>query len=297
MSFDTPTLIWCIAVPALIALLGSLTSRWIAKRSQSETTLPAELTLSASLWFAIAVAVYGREHLTSERFPLWSDDAWATVIWPLFVGIMLVSPRATSRICASGTLWILMAIVAVIGAAVVMPTGDGWADVLPLHRPWIAGVATSTILNTYLLHVIAGRGMVNGQEAGAGRWLPLILLAGFACAAIIGASAYGALFEICLAAIASASVIALFAGLGWLTTSPAIIFISTLFSASMIAAGRFYSYAEVPAWAYLLALFAPSIIAVPDFFVWRRSAWVRVSIAAVVAMAVVSTVAYSFLVA
>jgi hypothetical protein len=190
-----------------------------------------------------------------------------------------------------------MAIVAVIGAAIVMPTGDGWADALPLHRVWVAGITASTLLNSLLLHRLADRDRARGPLPGAGRWLPLIILASFANAAIIGAAAYSALFEICLAAIASVAVIALFAGLGWIVTSPAIVFLSMLFSASMIAAGRFYSYAETPPFAYLLALFAPSIIAIPDLFLLNRSIWVRVATSALIASVVVSTVAYCFLVA
>jgi len=216
------------------------------------------------------------------------EDAWPKVIWPMLAVAICVSPHAITKLRREPGLWVLGGISSVSAASVVMPNGDGWTDMLPLHQPWIAAVTVAATCNMWALHRMANH--------GAERWLMLVILAGLACPAMIGASTYGALLQACLSAIITTIVMAIFAGFGRLTVSPAIVFPSTLFMATMIASGRFFSYADVPPGAYGLALLAPSLVALADRMVTQRPVAVRIAVAAGTAILIVGFVAYRFLV-
>ena len=289
MSLDPPVLIWCIAVPGLTMLLALWGTRWLTGSSSTAPSCVANIVLAFGYWVAVAIAAYGMGHLQSEQTSFWPEDAWPRVLAPMLLVVLLAGTLSPLRVLSAEAVWISLAVISVGASLLVMPTGDGWVDTLPLHRFWMAAIAISTILNSFLLHEIFTR--------GASRWLPLILLAHLACAAIIGASAYGALFEWCLAAIVVTAATSLFSATGWIANSFAIVFTSVLFAASMIAAGRFYSYAEITPVAYGVALFAPTLIAAGDLFLHKRAVWIRVAASAVFATVIVSSVAYWFLVA
>ena len=68
-----------------------------------------------------------------------------------------------------------------------------------------------------------------------------------------------------------------------------------LFSASRIAAGRFYTYEDHPIWLYGLMLFAPSVIALVDVPLERGSTVMRVAIALITSLLLLGCVAWFIL--
>lgn len=290
MPTDTASWIWCIVVPTMVSAIACLFG-WRYRRGTDGDVATVRATVASTvvaLAWCVAVALSLQASDSFRMLLDFQEDAWPQVIWPMLAVAIFISPHSlTPRRNESG-LWVLVGISGVVAASVVMPTGDGWADMLSLHQPWIAAVSIAAICNTWALHRMLSR--------GAERWLPLVILAGIACAAIIGAAAYGALLQTCVGAICATSVIAIFAGLGWLPSSAAIIFPSVLFIVTMVASGRFFSYADVPAGAYGLSLFAPSMIALSDRLVTHHRDIIRIAMAAVTAILIVGLIAYRFLI-
>ena len=97
--------------------------------------------------------------------------------------------------------------------------------------------------------------------------------------------------------MAATLVTAVFTAYGLIPSGSGLIFPSMLFAATMIAAGRFYSYDDVQLSVYALAIFAPGIVAWSDRCVVTRSGLVRVSVAGFVAISIVMWMAYRFLIA
>jgi len=290
MPTDSSTLIWCIGLPAIITVIACLVCRFFAVGSDGEATARRQTILSAILAVAWSVSVACSLRATDSIAALVDieGDAWPKIFFPMLAIALLVSPHAITKLRSEPGLWVLVGGTSVLAATVVMPNGDGWTDMLPLHQPWIAAVTLAAICNAWALHRMAIRGAVS--------WLPLIILAGIACPAMIGAATYAVLLQTCFGAIVSTIVIAIFSGFGRLTVSPAIVFPSVLFMAAMIATGRFYSYADTPPIAYGIALFAPSLIALSDRMVSGKHPVVRIGVAAVTAILVVAFVGYRFLI-
>ncbi|MGV3486410.1 MAG: hypothetical protein ACO1RT_18480 [Planctomycetaceae bacterium] len=293
MSLDLHALLACVVIPAAIALLAS----WIAWRldrregagsSGSEkppqaTRVLSSLVLATGWWLAVTIGVLG-----AEEPALWPDDGWPKIIWPMLASVLLVAPLWNTSWGTTPGAWVVFAWIAIVAASLAMPLGDGWADMVPLHRNWMTAISIAATANALSLFWMAQR--------AAQRWLPLVILAGLACPAISGAASYSALFESCLAAIVATAVIASFAALGLIPSSAAIVFPSVLFMATMVAASRFRSYDDVPAVAYGLAFFAPSLIALADRLVAKRSPAVRIAVAAAAALLLVGATVYQFLV-
>lgn len=290
MPTDTATLIWCIVVPAIISTTACVICVRFLRGADGETTAARSSFLSGLLAVAwtVSVALSLQASDSINALTSFDEDAWPKVIWPMLAVAICVSSHAVTRLCREPGLWVLVGIGSVSAASLVMPSGDGWTDMLPLHQPWIAAITIAATCNMWALHRMANH--------GAERWLMLVILAGLACPAIIGAAAYGALLQTCLAAIITTIVIASFAGFGRLPFSPAVIFPSVLFMATMLASGRFYSYADAPPGDYGIALFAPALIALADRMVLRRRVAVRIAVAAATAMLIVGFVAYRFLI-
>lgn len=279
-----------VVIPAGIALAASIVCWRIDHPSKPSVTsasmLPRRLSstiLACAWWFTVVLSVFA-----ADKPMLWSEDAWPKMIWPMLASVLLVAPHWNAKLLHSPAMWIVFGWIAIIAAILAMPIGEAWADTQPLHQPWIAAILIAANFNAVAVHRMAQR--------GAQRWLPFAILAGLVCAAFVGASSYRALFETCLGAIVVTAMFAMFAASGWLPAGPAILFPSALFSSTMIAAGRFYSYDEVPAFAYGLALFAPGLVALADGLVANKSIAIRVGLTTFAGLSLVCATAFLFLV-
>lgn len=289
MSFDLQTWFVFIAVPFGIVMIGAGTcwnvdhgARERAPTASSPVVRWSSVTLAFAWWLAAAVTVFA-----SAAPAWWAVEGWPKSVWPMLAGVALTAVQWNTSRGDFPLRWVVFGWIAVAAAFLAMPLGESWADMQSLHRPWMAAITLAITCNAFALHLMAQR--------GTQRWLPLVILASLACPAIIGAASYSALLQACLGAIIATSAIAIVALTGRLPTSPAIMFPSVLFMAPMVAAGRFYSYAEVPPFAYGIALFAPTLIALADRLVVDRATSVRVATSASAAILIVGITTYQFL--
>lgn len=285
MPIDSSVMLWCVLIPFLVMMIGCAVSQRV--ETDVQTYSRSATILGCSFWFALMVAIFGIGMLGSETSAFWPENSWPRVVYMILASAFLISPHALSTFRYEPGLWVLVALVAIAGASIVMPSGAGWEDTLPLHQAWLPAVALATICNSWALHRMCCR--------NADRWVCLVIVAGLACPAVIGAATYSALLHACLAAITATSIAALYALFGRLYAAPAIIFPSMLFASTMVSAGRFNNYAEVPRAAYALALFCPSLVALSDRTLKGRSAGARFSAAAVTAIVIVAIVGVYFL--
>jgi hypothetical protein len=122
------------------------------------------------------------------------------------------------------------------------------------------------------------------------RWFPLVILATLAGPLIATATTYATLAQYAVAAISATLPIVAFAALGRLPAQVAIgaAYPAIALAASLIAAGKFYSYEGHPWWSYVLMMAIPPVVAAADWPLRNRNPSVRFIAAAVVATALVA---------
>lgn len=272
MPFDQEVLLWCAAVPALIAVVAAAFA-WLAeskltneRRGQTLAALVACLGWSAAVWIGLA-ARHEWQWLPEE---FWQQPFWAI----LAAAILLGGTTATAGVEYSWR-WAVAGLLAIATAWLVMPSGETWDDMLPLHRTWMTVVTVSCLLNSMGLDRMA--------RSDAHRWVLWVVVAGLAGPFALASATYGALSEWTLAAITATvgfAVLAIFpsAKMLWPVAFPAV-----FFSAAITASARFYTYEDHPWWLYGIALFLPSLVALVDVPLRNRSTWLRVVVAAILA--------------
>ncbi len=279
--------LWCIAAPAIVSLvcvfLACLVSRcehWLA-----DYFVAAIATLG---WCsAIAITLIVRQEFDASALSWWSLEAWQQIHVPLTIAALFLALTARPIARSHEVRWIITALACIAVAMVAMPSGEGWVDLLPEHRGWMAAVAAASLINLWLLDQMARR--------GTERWILFVALAGLGGPAILAASAYAGLAEWGFAAIVATLIYAIAAA--FRSTPPLwyVIYPATIFAVCITAAGRFYTYEDHPRWLYGLILLTPSWIAVADYFMRNRPQYVRVIIAAVLAASILLVAGWFFL--
>ncbi|WDQ18006.1 hypothetical protein [Rhodopirellula sp. P2] len=247
--------------------------------------------LAATGWFvAVSACMYARQELD------WSAlEAWQIVLAPVFVSSLLLAgcswvPAKDPSIDAKnhfGTWWLIAGLGSVATAMWTMPTGDGWTDMLPLHRPWMASVAGATLINIWSLDRM--------RRSGAATWVLWVALSGLVAPTLLAASAYGGLAEWMVSALVATLVVAIAAtwspDLHLERMFPAVL----LLAASTTATGRFYTYEEHPAWLYGLILLLPTCVSIPDVWLQGKSTFLRVCTAALIAVILLGVIGWFLL--
>ncbi|MEX0818185.1 MAG: hypothetical protein WD070_01290 [Pirellulaceae bacterium] len=276
MPFDQDVLLWCAAIPALIAVVAAglawLTESKITKGSRGQTVAALIACLGWSA--AVLVGLAARHEWQWLPHEFWQQSFWAVLAAAVFLGGTTAADAAEHpwRLAAAGVL-------AVATAWLAMPMGEGWEDMLPLHRNWMAAVTASCLLNSWAIDRLA--------RTEARRWVLWIVLAGLAGPFALAAATYGALSEWTLSALAATVSFAVIAVAPSATSLWSVAFPALFFSAAMTAATRFYSYEDHPWWLYGIALFSPLLIAVADIPLRNRATRWRVLTAAVFAAVLV----------
>lgn len=275
MTLDQTVLIWCLAVPAVISAVGCLASRW-------SPPIPRGLIVSSAWWLAVTAALVG-----CQGWQWWPEDAWRQAIWPLLAWVVLMGATAAAE-DRNALRWVVAGVLSIATAMFAMPVGEGWEDTLPLHRIWMGLIAASCLANSFALEQLS--------KSGGHRWSLLVALAGLGGPMALAAATYGSLAQWTVAMIAATAVTAGFAVFSelksalWTAAIPA-----TVGAAGITAAARFYSYETYPAWVYAAMLFAPTLIAVIDLSIRRRSTWLRVLVSGVVSAAAVAACVWKVL--
>jgi len=293
LTFNQSVVLWCIVAPAMLALAAALVAGAIAwrfgRRSAGESleeteasdrrtraaTLATQLIVVLSWWLGIVIAVSGR-----EGWQWWPDEAWRRSVWTILAfGLVagITEPKAWGD---RPWRWVAVGGLASLVAYVALPSGEGWTDMLPLHRSWMLGITLSCLANVWSLDRLAA--------AEARRWLLCVALAGLAGPLLLASSSYGAVAEWTLAGIVATAVFTitglLVPRLSVLAAAPP----TLALLAVVTATGRFYTYEDHPAWSYLVILFLPAIVTLVDWPLRRRSTPLRVGIAAGVSLLLIA---------
>lgn len=290
-TVETQILIWCVLAPAILSL-AFIVGGCAIHRSKAETgagRLPAVLAVVG--WsLAIGACMFARQELA------WSAlQAWQVVLAPIVIAALLLaacpweaeSTQSINLKSNSGCWWLIASLGAVATAMWTMPTGDGWTDMLPLHRPWMASVAAASLLNVWSLERM--------RRHGAASWVLWVGLVGLLAPTLLAASAYGGLAEWMVSALVATFLFAIAASLMPQSNIGRLFPAVVLLAASTTATGRFYTYEEHPAWLYGLILLMPTCVSIPDVWLQERSTLIRVSTAVTVAVILLGVIGWFLL--
>ncbi|EKK01776.1 hypothetical protein RBSH_02906 [Rhodopirellula baltica SH28] len=288
---ETQILLWCVITPAILSL-AFVVGAWAIQRSESNAwSRPLPAVLAVIGWcVAVSACMYARQDLD------WSAlEAWQIVLVPIGIASLLLaacpceadSLQATSPRTSFGLWWLIAGLGSVATAMWTMPTGDGWTDMLPLHRPWMATVAAASLINVWSLDRM--------RRHGASSWSLWVGLAGLVAPTLLAASAYGGLAEWMVSGLVSTFVFAVAAVLMPESTIGKLFPAVLLLAASTTATGRFYTYEDHPTWLYGLILLMPTCVSIPDAWLRERSTMVRVSTAVVVAVLLLAVIGWFLL--
>lgn len=303
MSFTSEVVLYCLVLPGLVAGGVGCLSVVLSRRASNGDGDVAEAAKSGSIaarggctaavgWcFAMLVALGLRQWEGSEQSlsaTTLGVEAWQQVLWPMFAFAFVLSVHRIPVLAREGVhgeaRYVAAAVAACAIAFVVLPRGEGWTDLLPLHRPWFALTVSSCLLNAWTMERMV--------RSGARHWVLLVLLAGLGPPAMLGAVTYAAPAEWTFAAIAATSA-CLFVAWGAATRDVsvavwAIIYPGSVVIASMTTTARFYTYEDYPHWIYAIALFLPSWVGWVDRLVDTKSWLWRVPIAACVSASMIA---------
>ncbi|ELP32554.1 hypothetical protein [Rhodopirellula baltica] len=288
---ETQILLWCVITPAILSL-AFVVAAWAIQRSESNAwSRPLPAVLAVIGWcVAVSACMYARQDLD------WSAlEAWQIVLVPIGIASLLLaacpceedSLQAASPRTSFGLWWLIAGLGSVATAMWTMPTGDGWTDMLPLHRPWMASVEAASLINVWSLDRM--------RRHGASPWILWVGLAGLVAPTLLAASAYGGLAEWMVSGLVSTFVFAVAAVLMPESMIGKLFPAVLLLAASTTATGRFYTYEEHPNWLYGLILLMPTCISIPDAWLRERSTMVRVSTAVVVAVLLLAVIGWFLL--
>jgi hypothetical protein len=249
--------------------------RLFSKAGQQRTRvgIAGDLILCAAWCSAIGLALCGR-----QGWQWWPEETWKQIWWPITVGSLVLAVLHRTGKVDGGLRVVLVAIAAVSTAYIAMPGGDGWTDVIPIHRDWMWLIAVSCVANTWSL-----RRMV---DDGAGRWVGWVAIAGLGGALAYSAGSFGGISEWIAAGITAAIVATVLSSLKSIDSGSAILYPTMLFVASSTASARFYAWDEQIPWVLGLILLGPTIVGIVDWPIRQKSAWIRIVASAVVASAV-----------
>ena len=272
-------LIGCVAAPAIVSLTCLLLATWVARKNTTWRDPVAAVVVSIGWCAAVAIPLLIRQNLAWQ-----SLEAWQMVLAPITT--TAVAWAVTTSLVGRGRefRWVVLAIGCITTAMVAMPGGDGWADMLPLHRGWLAAVAGASLLNVWMLNRMIVR--------GASSWVLLVSLAGLAAPAMLAASAYGGLAEWSFGAIVTTLVFTIAVKFARTVRPQWVIVPVTLFAASVTASGRFYTYDDNSSLLYGMILLLPTLVAVPDERLLKRSTRKRIAIAGIVATVLLAVIGW-----
>ncbi len=301
MPIDFAVALWCLAVPALLGVLGTAVVWWIKQPAeplsthtgadaQPDKTSGRYADGAAQVWLGLCVSLAALASLQSSvgvgALREFQSQAWCQVVWGMLVASLVVFTSRSAQTRFS-SFWVASAVVAIATGYAIMPSGEGWSDTIPLHRHWLTVVSIAMIVNHWALRQL--------QTRGAHRWLGLVVLASLAGPTMLAAASYSALLHLCLAVSVTVGVIALARVMNLMKDLQGILLPTTLCACAMTASARFFSYDDPSALNYGAALFLPVIVDAVDRPLQGRPDWVRVTVAGVTCTAIALVLAYRVL--
>lgn len=275
-------------LPLVISSIATLLAIAIYNRPGASSRY-ATPVIAMGWWLATAawLIAWRQSESGDSSIAAWLRDVTAWDFWQwgaltsLAAAIVLAcsasGPRRTTAFR-----WIVAALLAMAIAAISLPSGDSWQDALPAHRGWAPLLATAILLGWFAAEALAFR--------KSDRWFPLVILAALAGPLIATATTYATLAQYAVAATCATLPLVAFAAFGKLPAPVAIgaAYPAIALAASLVAAGKFYSYEGHPWWSYALMMAIPPAVAAADWPLRNRTPWVRFIAAAIVATALVA---------
>jgi len=295
---------WLVSglLPAAITLLACVAAgRFSPRDDPGESTanrsggFPCGPLILAIGWAtAVIASLVGQRIVSGDESSLaWPDDFWQRGYWGIATAAVLLGATTGRPLADSGGRWVVAALILYATAGIGMPSGEGWEDMIPLHRGWILLLGSSGLVGTWSLERMAMRRPTESRDCcGIDRWFPLVILATLAGPMFVAATTYGALVQWTIAAISATAVCAAFAAAGRLARAVGIVYPSAVFAIVMVSAGRFYSYEDHPWWSYAGLLWVGPAVSFTDWLAVRRLAGrrplVRMMIAATVSILMIA---------
>ncbi len=305
MPLDLPVVVWCLAIPSLLAAVGVIINWRLDARRRSrpasltdpqlsfEQSSPnekstqrfvfgaAQVVLGLCVALAAMSSLQGNVGLTA-LFDF-NDQAWCQLVWGMLLATMLAF-TTKSDLARHSSFWVASSMLAIATSFAVMPSGESWSDTIPLHRYWLPLIAMAAIASHWALRQLVIR--------DAGRWVAWVALASLADRCCCVRPSYSALLNVCLAVSTSVAGIAIAASLGYIKNVQGIFLPTALCASAMSGSARFYSYDEPSAINYGLAMFLPVVVDAIDRPLRQKPTWQRVLAAAIVCTLVVLFLGY-----
>ena len=295
---------WLVSglVPAAITFFACVAANRFSPRDDrgESTTTPSggyscgPLILAIGWAIAVIASLVGHRIVSGDESSLaWPDDFWQRGYWGVALAAVLLGATTVRTLADSGGRWVVAALILFATAAIGMPSGEGWEDMIPLHRGWMVLLGSSGLVGSWSLERMAVRRPTELRDCcGIDRWFPLVILATLAGPMFVAATTYGALVQWTLAAISATAVCVAFAAAGRLPGAVGIVYPSAVFAMVMVSAGRFYSYEDHPWWSYVGLLWVGPAVSFTDWLVVRwlagRRPLVRMMVAATVSILMVA---------
>ncbi len=298
MPLDLPIVVWCFAIPSLLAAVGVIVvwraDAWQRSRpaSLSDSHPLSELSEqstqgdigSQGFAFSAAQVVLGlcvtlaamsslQASVGVKSLLAFQDQAWCQLVWGMMLAACLAF-TTKSDLTRPSSYWVASSMVALATAFAIMPSGESWSDAIPLHRYWLPQVAIAAIVNHWAFRQLVIR--------DAGRWVAWVTLASVAGPLMLCAASYSALLNVCLAVSLSVLGIAIAASLGFIKNVQGIFLPTALCTSAMSGSARFFSYDEPSVFNYGLAMFLPVAVDAIDRPLRYRPIWLRVCVAGMV---------------
>ncbi|MFN7733527.1 MAG: hypothetical protein ACK5OB_16640 [Pirellula sp.] len=291
LNFETQVALQRIAVPLVLATVGGLllSRRSAGSGASASAASPAAWsTLLGAMLVAAGPCVselWKRDLLLQPaRWHEWSaTEPWMWMVWIVPASVIMV---AIWR-CAMSSSWTFATwmfpwgvSVAALGLYVCLPQGQGWLDKSSDVVRWLVAATIAFAWNQWGIDTIA--------SSPGGRWAPWVLVAQFGAIAGLALQSYASLGEWALVGVgfsAGLAIAALLSGdtqsmpMGW---PAAVGVIPGLWMAvASLAVSQFYITTPPANWLLGLVLFLPTLVALIDLLIKKRSAWVRAIVAAV----------------
>lgn len=258
MTFELLILLSTVVLPAAVMACAFATAIALPKSPHggSKVALTA-LAGALSIWLAAGLR---------NGFDFWPTDSWLRV--PIGALLVALAAAATPSNVITEFRWVLRATAILIATWCVLPSGDGFSDLMPSMPLWQLCMSLATLLGWWIIEQVEDRGIVTA----ACSWMLLMGTGTF-----LIAQSFAKLSEIMLAV----GTVLLIASVFTMRYGRVEIFRATagpaLFAfVAAVSNGQFNSFLGLPDWLSFLAITSPAIAASPLLFpVTRMPNWCR----------------------
>lgn len=270
MAFELGILLSTVVLPAAVMACAVAVAVALPKtmRESSQVALTS-LGGALSIWFAAGLR---------NGFELWPADSWLRV--PIGAVLVALAGATTQSKVPTESRWVFRAMSILIATWCVLPSGEGFADLMPSMPQWQLCMSLAALLGWWIIEQVEDRQILTAATA----WI-LLMGAG----TFLIAQSFAKLAEIMLAV----GTVLLIAGIFAIRYGRVEIFRAaagpTLFAfVAAVSNGQFNSFLGLPDWLSILVIYSPAMVVSPMLFkLTRLPNWCRTLIVLTLAIGVV----------